>query len=256
MAILAEKNVYRIFDLKANLASRTDAASRAEYKLLKDAERLYLKAARAVNNARLIRLLTAARDEEDNETSGFTNTEFKQSSKRNNTPIDNYTEEEYNNFGWARENDILTASENSCLRSIFADAVTGRAKPPKTPTGEYMIAVGDKAENRIAFIKGDISSPIITRILEINEYDETILSELRRETYAIERRGIQQEAGGLFNTYTATSFGGSLLNERSRTQSQRYNNRFGTDRGAGSGKALRNKAIIFDKRVGNNSERE
>jgi len=59
MAILAEKIVYRIFDLKANLASRTDAASRTEYKLLKDAERLYLKAARAVNNARLLRLLTA-----------------------------------------------------------------------------------------------------------------------------------------------------------------------------------------------------
>ena len=68
---LAEKIVYRIFDLKANLASRTDAASRAEYKLLKDAERLYLKAARAVNNARLIRLLTVLEDKEDNETTGF-----------------------------------------------------------------------------------------------------------------------------------------------------------------------------------------
>ena len=35
-----------------------------------------------------------------------------------------------------------------------------------------MFAIGDEVENKIAYMKGQIDDPIITRILEINEYDE------------------------------------------------------------------------------------
>lgn len=145
-----------------------------------------------------------------------------------------YTEEQYNSFGWARANGVLSVKENERLRSLFADAVSKQASPPLTKSGEYMIAIGENVENKIAYMKGDIDSPVITRILEIDEYDETKLDELRRETYALEGRGIQRKAGGVFNTYTRTSFRSSIIEQRGDIQGQRHNNQLGTHGGSGS----------------------
>ena len=91
--------------------------------------------------------------------------------------IDGYSEKEYNNYGWARANEVLTALENAELRAKFASAVSKQTKPPKTKAGEYMISIGEQVENKIAYMKGTIDDPIITRIVEIDEYNETELSE-------------------------------------------------------------------------------
>ncbi|MBO7310573.1 MAG: hypothetical protein J6U86_04195, partial [Clostridia bacterium] len=56
---------------------------------------------------------------------------------------DLYTEKEYNDFGWARANDFLSAGENANYRAKFAMLKTGQARFPKTKNGEYMIAVSD-----------------------------------------------------------------------------------------------------------------
>jgi len=91
-----------------------------------------------------------------------------------------------------------------------------------------------------------IEEPTVTRILKIDKYNETKLDELRRETYALERRGIQQEVGGIFHTYTATSFGRSGYQSRSSVQSQRYNDELGVERGRGGKTTSRVKEILFD----------
>jgi hypothetical protein len=144
--------------------------------------------------------------------------------RNSKNPLDKYSEKEYNNFGWARANGILSVSENADLRSKFAAAISKHITPPKTENGELMFAIGDEVENKIAYMKGQIDDPIITRILEINEYDEKKLSETRRETYALERRGIQREAGELCNIYTAASLRRSEYQQEKGISSKRYNN--------------------------------
>lgn len=110
-----------------------------------------------------------------------------------------------------------------------------------------MIETGEQFDNKIVYITGSIDKPIITRILKIDVSDETKLSEIRRETYALERRGIQRKTGGIFHTHTATSFGGSEYEQGISIQGQRYNNQLGTERGR-SGKTTRGvKEILFDK---------
>ena len=145
-----------------------------------------------------------------------------------------YTEEQYNSFGWARANAILTPRENARLRSLFADAVSGQSNPPKTKNGEYMIAIGEDVDNKIAYMKGEIDAPIITRILEIDIYDETELDKIRRNIYDIERRGIQQKTGDFFRFYDRASFANYDFAQRSGLQSQFDNSKFGTEREAGS----------------------
>ena len=149
---------------------------------------------------------------------------------------------------------MLSAEENIKSRSAFAAATQKLAKYPRTKAGEYMIAVGDLVDNKIVYMSGKIDSPVITRVLEIDEYDETKLDKLRRETYALERRGIQQKAGGVFNTYFGTSFGSPHFEQRGGTQSQRYNNKLGIVGGGSGETASKIKEILFGDE-GNVSEK-
>ena len=151
--------------------------------------------------------------------------------------VDNYSQKEYNDFGWARANDVLSATENADLRSKFAAAISKQTKPPKTKAGEYMISVGDNVENKIAYMKGTIDNPIITRIIEIDEYDETKLAEMRRFLYATERRGIEQKTRGVHRRYDRTDFGRYESSERSVSAMSRHSNKLGTKRGRSSQKA-------------------
>ncbi len=160
--------------------------------------------------------------------------------------VDKYTEKEYNSFGWVRANDVLSAFENERLRSMFADAKTNQSKPPKSKAGEYMIAVGEDVDNKIAYMQGEIDNPIITRVLTIDEYDETEIDKARRNIYDLERRGIQQETKGVFRLYRKTDFGSYATYERNVKENERNNIQLGADRGTGSRTAQKVKEILFD----------
>ena len=147
--------------------------------------------------------------------------------------VDNYSQKEYNDFGWARANDVLSATENADLRSKFAAAISKQTKPPKTKAGEYMISVGDTVENKIAYMKGTIDNPIITRIVEIDEYNETQLAERRKVLYETERRGIEQKTRGVYRRYDLSNFGSSISSKRTLESKSRYNNELTTYRGRG-----------------------
>ena len=208
-------------NVKKTLSGKGEKFTLSEKRRMDKALKLYEKAAEAAGKADLVKRILALREEDEDDAiltdESYTdeNTENQPSNdhKNENMKVSNldskaekgynysrkkYSDTEYQDYGWARENGVLSASENSKLRSLFAEAVSGQAKPPKTKAGEYMIAVGDNVDNKIAYMTGTIESPVITRILEIDEKNETQLDELRRETYALERRGIQQEAGGVF----------------------------------------------------------
>ena len=168
--------------------------------------------------------------------------------------VDNYTEKQYNDFGWAYEENALSGGKRDDFHSKFAQVVKGRVSAPKTKNGEYMIAVSDIYDsdmeginNTIVYAKGSIESPEITRVLDIDEYEETILDQWRRELYATERRGIQQEAGGIFRFHYPANRGFERYRQRNSTKENRNNSQLGVRRG-GSGKETRRlKEVRFDE---------
>ncbi|MBQ9940359.1 MAG: hypothetical protein IJO74_02340 [Clostridia bacterium] len=142
-----------------------------------------------------------------------TNNSLKENGTKAVTEKHLYTEKEYRNFGWARANNILNAGQNADYRSKFADAKAGRARFNKSKSGEYIIPVSDiydvaldGIDNVLVFTKGTITNPVITSVIAIFEYDETILDNIRRQIYDGERRGIQQEIEGVFRRYNSSSY--------------------------------------------------
>ena len=168
------------------------------------------------------------------------------SGKGRRDAIGTYTEKEYNDYGWVRENNILTAGENAHYRSQFADADKLDFKYRMTSRGEYMIPVSDiydpvweGVERKIVYAKGKIDSPVITRVLEMDLYNETELDETRREVYEIEWRGIQQETGGVFNVYHSSDFTGARPSQGMVPKSPGYYNQLRAERRAGGGRPER-----------------
>lgn len=127
-----------------------------------------------------------------------------------------YTETEYNSFGWVLKNGIIPYGKYKDFESKFAEATSNPKSAynkQKTSQGEYMIPVNDILDkvfegvnNTIVYAKGKIDNPIITRILNIDEYDETNLDRTRRMIYASERRGIQPKDRGFYRFYYSTNF--------------------------------------------------
>ena len=146
--------------------------------------------------------------------------------------IDNYTQKQYNDYGWARANDIISASESEELRSKFADAVKRKIVFPKTKSGEYMIEIGEIGQ-KIAFMHGTITNPFISSVIEIDAVGME-LDEKRRELYASERRGIQPEIGEFFRRYNSIDFQTQWNGQRNGTKNVIDNDRIGLQRG-GSG---------------------
>lgn len=163
-----------------------------------------------------------------------------------------YTEKEYRDFGWARANDVITASESEDLRSKFASAVSKLSKYPMTKDGDYMISIGEDVDNKIAYMNGNIRKPIITRVIEIHIYDETLLSEKRSEIYAAERQGIPQETSAIFTRYNPSDFPYKQWDkQRSGNQNDGYNNQFRTERAGSGSQASRVKKYTFESEVSN-----
>ena len=157
--------------------------------------------------------------------------------------VDTYTEKEYNDFGWARANDLLSGEENAKLRSLFADADKREHHFRKTKSDEYMIPIGDVIEDRIAFMSGAIDEPVLTRVLVIDAYGND-LDKARRNVYDLERRGIQQKTIGIFRLYRQINFGSYADYTRNIEKNQRNNLQLGANRGASSGAAQRTEKEI------------
>ncbi len=155
--------------------------------------------------------------------------------------IDSYTEEQYNNFGWVRANNILSAKENAILRSKFAEALSHQSNPPKSKSGEYMISVGEPLENKIVYMKGTIDSPVITLVLKIDLDNETELAYERRQVYVYGHRGIHPKTASIFRRYNPSDVGYNLwAQQRKNSEGNRNYSRSGID---GTGNRSKTKRI-------------
>ena len=101
--------------------------------------------------------------------------------------VANYTETQYNNFGWLSYNEILTAKEREILFSRYADYKHNKNKYPTTRFGEAVIH-STECPDVIMYIKGQIRSPQVTKVVRINNNTDWILSEIKEEILANERK--------------------------------------------------------------------
>lgn len=144
------------------------------------------------------------------------------------------SDEDYRNFGWVRDNDVISAGYWKTFTTNFAQAVTKLGKYPKSKFGEFMIEVYDfDLEDRlqisdiIVFAKGTIKSPVVTKIIQIYEYDSKQLDKYRRYIYDLGRRGIQPQAGEFFELYRNVDFTNNVNIPKSYGENDRYSEQLG-----------------------------
>ena len=142
---------------------------------------------------------------------------------------------DYRNYGWVRDNDIISAGYWETFTKNFAQAFTKLGKYPKSKFGEFMIEVYDsnledklQIADIIVFARGTIKSPIVTKIVQIYEYDSKQLDKYRRYIYDLGRRGIQPEVGEFFELYRNTDFANNVKISKSDGENDRYSEQFGT----------------------------
>ncbi len=99
--------------------------------------------------------------------------------KNNAKSSENYTEEQYNNFGWASYNNVITPKEREVLLSRYADFKHNKENYPVTKDGEAVIS-STEFPDVIMYVSGSISNPKISLIVRIkadNAYDVSTIRE-------------------------------------------------------------------------------
>ena len=127
--------------------------------------------------------------------------------------VDNYTEKQYNDFGWVRDNDVINAGYWKNFTENFAQAVNHphNDKYSTTPNGAYIIPIYDANLNDIDAVidtivvaEGTIDSPVVLKVIKINASHDIDMKV--REIDEAERRGIYTKTSELQNVYYSTNF--------------------------------------------------
>ena len=102
-----------------------------------------------------------------------------------------YSEEQYNAFGWASYNGVLTAYERDTLLSRFADFKHNRHQYPVTRWGEAVIH-STETPDVIIYVRASssIKVPEITRIVKIVASDSRDVSKIRERIVVNEEKQV------------------------------------------------------------------
>lgn len=183
----AEKLIGKIREVQENLKARKDPAAKKQLELVRKAEKLFMQGLSEAGGVIDANGKIHIANREDDELTRENSEKMQVSRLANPKNVDKLTEEQYNNFGWVRANDVLNVGEWDDFTSKFAGAVSGNIYTPITKGGEYMIAVSDIYDpqkeginNRIVYAKGSIESPQVSRILKIDLDNNTDLDQERR----------------------------------------------------------------------------
>ncbi len=102
--------------------------------------------------------------------------------------VDDYTEKQYNDYGWVRVNDVLSVNEYTDFNNKLNN-LTAEIRRNRTKDGEYIIAVNDLQGDRfgvnnvLVFAKGTYQNPKITRVIRIGLDNETDIEIIRSDIY-------------------------------------------------------------------------
>ena len=140
------------------------------------------------------------------------NTHYTQESDNNSSPeqdndgnsysfgdIDVYDEAQYNDFGWVRYNDVLSASEYNTLLSRYADYKHNKHNYPTTRFGEAVIH-SSELPDVIMYVKGPIVSPQIIKAVRI-ETDSYTASSIKGWILQNEYRQVSQPYSAIESLY-------------------------------------------------------
>ena len=115
-------------------------------------------------------------------------------SLRNNAKtVDNYTKEQYNNFGWARYAEAISFNELEDLYSKIQEKGSLR-RFKHSANGEAIIEVNNKpktsldVDNVFVFVTGTKNVPKITRVLRVALFNENDMEKVRKHIYAREQK--------------------------------------------------------------------
>ena len=113
--------------------------------------------------------------------------------KKTDNLIDNYTEKQYNNFGWARVNGVLSYRENGNFRAKYRKIKDGTQKDfRRSSKGEIIVETNDMeggkhgVNNVLVFAKGSYANCKITRVIRLKSNSETHLDIVRGFIYEYE----------------------------------------------------------------------
>lgn len=157
--------------------------------------------------------------------------ELKYAKRKQPRDLSTVKEREFKHHYWVSAYDLLTKNEFGMLDSIISNR-RNLKKYPKTPSGLYMIEVGeDGILNKIVFTDGKQLNYSIKKIIEFYLKNETTLDNYRRIIYDTERRGIQSKTTNIFKCYNATDFSFNIwTEERTRSRKSSENNFRSTNR--------------------------
>ena len=156
-----------------------------------------------------------------------------------------YTEEQYNSFGWVRGNDVVNAGYWKDFTRKFSEVIdSSHPYPcPMTPNGAYIITVcdanlrdADAIVDTIIVSGGTIECPDVQSVIKVKKTKN--IDEKVREVCEAERRGIFTKTSKFFKAYYRANFENKLNGRRGIVGStNRHNNQFGVYRGRSSKKA-------------------
>jgi len=214
----AEKLIGKLREMRENLKARKDPEAREQLDFVRKAEKLFMQglseAGGTIDSNGKIHLANREEDEpvsKGGETVIATAENVSESSKSvrrlaNPKSVDNLTEEQYNNFGWVRANDILESDEYERAMSDFASLKKGD-QYRKTAEGEFVIptskyyGVSEGTVSAIVFVKGEMDLPNITRIWLLNHSNSQTLKKVRGvicERLLERRKGTRDFVGDLY----------------------------------------------------------
>ncbi len=111
------------------------------------------------------------------------------SDEKTSKPVDKYSQNQYNLFGWARDIDAISKNELDDMYSKIHEKGS-LTKFPKSSKGEAIIEVNDSphttlgTDNVFVFVKGSKNAPEITRVIRVNFFDEASVDVFRKDIYA------------------------------------------------------------------------
>lgn len=184
--------------------------STAEYKTLKKAEKLLTSAIENakggvtldeveedVQTAKAVKAFFEGEETEDvkseTKSAGSETEDVKKESRYSLDLIDNYTEKQYNDYGWARVNDVLSYRENGNFRTKYRKIKDGRQKDFRRSSRDEIIVETNDMEggkhgvnNVLVFAKGSYEDYRITKVIRLKINNETELEKVRDYIYGQE----------------------------------------------------------------------
>lgn len=154
--------------------------------------------------------------------------------------IPDYSKKEYNRYGWAVANELLSREEMAVFQKQVGDKARGDLY--KVREGLHIIPTGENGlRNVLVYTDGNFERPSIARIVRINLDDGTDIEAVTEDIYNEEQQATGEPVGtykdeGILDSFEAGDYDYAEWKRRRKAQSNRtiFEDRTGEQDGRGS----------------------